>query len=404
MIKVAIYGIDGLYNYGCEAIIRGTVNFIRMQNADVQITYYSKNYLQDIKQIADLNIIVKNIESSETFYKKIVKKLVKILKFPFIPFLKPEFNEILSESDIVYSVGGDIYSIPKYRRENKKYEYLNKMIEFGKAAQKLNKQFVIYGASIGPFGEYKKAIEYYKNNLKTANRIICREYETIEYLKKIGITSNVCFLPDPAFIVESSGAISKSSGNFIGINLSELSFREIYGHHDFDEKIKHIATILSSISIKIERPLLFIPHVFSNVSHIDNDYKFMISIYNFLEDGVKENSLIVKPNSYIDTKKYINQCQFVIAARMHCAINSITELTPAIFLSYSVKSKGMANLIYGNDDSILPLYEIEKLYDLSIRFEKDLFEKSERINMFLKEVVGYYENFISNNVLFEDKL
>ena len=41
-MRIALYGIGGLYNYGCEAIVRGTVSIIRQIASDVQIVYYSK--------------------------------------------------------------------------------------------------------------------------------------------------------------------------------------------------------------------------------------------------------------------------------------------------------------------------------------------------------------------------
>ena len=63
MKRIAIYGIGGLYNYGCEAIIRGTVSFIKhIFGENCVITYYSRNYDYDKKITDDLEIKIVNIE------------------------------------------------------------------------------------------------------------------------------------------------------------------------------------------------------------------------------------------------------------------------------------------------------------------------------------------------------
>ena len=56
----------------------------------------------------------------------------------------------------------------------------------------------------------------------------------------------------------------------------------------------------------------------------------------------------------------MKQCKFVIAARMHCAVNASIEGIPTIFLTYSQKSKGMAQFIYGSENLCIPMQEIDK--------------------------------------------
>ena len=58
---------------------------------------------------------------------------------------------------LFFSVGGDIYTIPKYLRKRNHYRYVNYLVEFGEYALKRGIKIIIYGASIGPFGKYEKA-------------------------------------------------------------------------------------------------------------------------------------------------------------------------------------------------------------------------------------------------------
>ena len=65
-MRIALYGIGGLYNYGCEAIVRGTVSIIRQIASDVQIVYYSKRADEDRIKIVDLGI--ETIQLNGIFY------------------------------------------------------------------------------------------------------------------------------------------------------------------------------------------------------------------------------------------------------------------------------------------------------------------------------------------------
>lgn len=333
MNRIAIYGIGGLYNYGCEAIVRGTVKYIRnVYGGDVSITYYSRNMRYD-KTITDsLGIDIVDISRKSSFIKKCVSKAIDILELPITPFYTKEFNTIIDSSDLIVSVGGDIYTIPKYLRDKKKYRYVNYLVEFGEKAIKAGKKVVIYGASIGPFGNYDKALNYYINHLRKIDCIICREEESVGYLRNHGVTNNVQFLPDPAFLV--GKCCADSERKYIGINLSELSLQELYGKIT-DDHVLRICGLLSDISIQTQSPLMLIPHVISPHTVEDNDLLFLRSVYNKLPDDIKDKTILVEPKNFIDAKTYLNQCTIVIAARMHCAVNSIIEGTPAIFLAYS---------------------------------------------------------------------
>ena len=66
-MRIAIYGIGGLYNYGCEAIIRGTVEFIRKNYDNPQITYYSRNYKADLILANELGIQIHQLKERLPF-------------------------------------------------------------------------------------------------------------------------------------------------------------------------------------------------------------------------------------------------------------------------------------------------------------------------------------------------
>ena len=310
MTRIAIYGIGGLYNFGCEAIVRGTVEFLRRRyGTEIIITYYSRNVEQDRRIIDDLDINIVDIRRKSSFIRKCISKVIDILRIPAVPFFGNEFKLIISNSDLIVSVGGDIYTIPKYLRNKSRYRYVNYLVEFGEKAICAGKKVIIYGASIGPFGNYNKAVDYYINHLKKVDEIICREKESVDYLKEQGISSNVVFLPDPAFLVRSNN--DRFEKKYLGFNISELSLQELYGNVT-DEHIHKICEVLSELVLRTDLKLMLIPHVLSPHTIVDNDLHFMKKIKDSLPLNIKENTMLVEPESFLDVKKYLKQCKIVI--------------------------------------------------------------------------------------------
>lgn len=396
MNRVAIFGIGGLYNFGCEAIVRGTVEFVRrLYGKDTIITYYTREFEQDKITIEDLGIEIKEIKYKSSFFKKAISKVIDIFQIPIVPFFNDIFALIIDNSDVIVSVGGDIYTIPRYLRDHKKYRYVNYMVEFGKKAIKNNKKVIIYGASVGPFGQYSKAKKYYIDHLKEVDRIICREMKSISYLKSEGVVNNVLFLPDPAFLVKEND--SKIIGNYIGINLSELSLQEVYGKVTTD-MINDICIALENVVIRTGYPLMLIPHVLSPYTTEDNDLVFLKKIYQRLPEDIKRKTMLAEPKNFIDAKQYLRKCKIVVAARMHCAVNSIIEGIPSIFLSYSQKSIGMSEFVYGNTKYTLDIKDMTRqLGDSVVKLLEEYEQARELVNKRNLEISNYYDEYFRND-------
>ena len=70
----------------------------------------------------------------------------------------------------------------------------------------------------------------------------------------------------------------------------------------------------------------------------------------------------------------MRECKIVISARMHCAINAVCENIPTIFLSYSQKSIGMCQYVYGTKEWVVPINnaEIELIPKIELMMLKNL--------------------------------
>lgn len=380
-MKVALYGIGGLYNYGCEAIARGAVSLFGRAFPDAEITYWSYRAADDALRLADLPILVKQVQKRDDIVIKTVNKFLQLAQTEF-RFLRFDWKPIIDASDAIISIGGDIYTIPKHLRSNESYQYYSPLVQFGERCKMAEKIFCVYGASIGPFGNMPKAIEYYRRHFESLDLIMAREKSCVDYLSCLGINENVVFVPDPIFAIQKPRAASERR-RMIGVNVSPLSFHETFGN--VDKFVEKTASWLDELIRRTDHDLLLVPHVMSD-NEIDNDYIFMNNIRNHMLDCGRARTKIVQPTCLAEANAFLNECAIVVAARMHCALNAVTSGVPAIFLSYSEKSRGMARLVYGNENWIAPIEDLtsaiakaEELIRQRTHIERALNERVRRL-------------------------
>ena len=97
-----------------------------------------------------------------------------------------------------------------------------------------------------------------------------------------------------------------------------------------------------------------------------------------MNEKYREKVTITDDNTFLSVKNDLSQCSIVVAARMHCAINSLSEGIPTILLSYSSKAKGMCEFVYGNTKWV---YDVKKLNDIKfINLIKDMLEHRNELN------------------------
>lgn len=392
-MRIGLCGILGVYNFGCEAIVRGACQLIRRLYPEAQIVYFTYSYDYDKKALQDLNLEIRPIELKATFWDKVQHKIKVKLNSERCGFYF-DFDSVIGSVDMIFSIGGDIYTIPKFLRAQNAYPYYNSLVEFCDRAIDAGKDVVVYGASVGPFGNYKKAIDYYKKNLSRYKMIICREEESVNYLNSLGLR-NTCFFPDPAFQVK---AVDRTplQPKYIGINLSPLSLKEIYGKHS-EETYVNYAKMIDSVFESTHKDILLIPHVISK-DEMDDDESFLHKLKILTKPETQQHIHFADwKGGFLGLKPQLKECYLVISARMHCAINAIDENIPAIFLAYSQKSVGMCKYIYGNCDYLIDLKAIEteliKKVQIVFRNSDNLSAKLELRN---KEIEQYYKDNLNN--------
>ena len=349
--RILLIGIGGVYNYGCEAQVRGSEIIIRSEYPTADIIYASSRAVDDHARLCGSQVrIVERGKLGKYSLKNILRKLLSIISVRWSPM--QDSLQLLNDVDAVFSIGGDLYTLGPMGG----YTPFSFM-KFGDAARRQGLVYVLWGASIGPFPAKSKVEQVVKKHLNGLSLITARELVTVDYLQTLGIRDNVVPCADPAFVVASEIVKDynyKCNGLTIGINLSPLSSR--YSQCSVDESILMQARAIEGLIKTHSARIVLIPHVICDFDEGDDDRRYLRRVMQSIAPEYRGDvRLLDMDRGFIDTKRELINCDLIIAARMHCAINALTAHVPTIFLSYSPKALGMSQYVYGNRDWVITL-------------------------------------------------
>jgi len=384
-ITIGLYGIGGVYNYGCEAIIRGTEIILHEILPGANIKYASLRPIDDKIRLKGCNIeiIPRKIHKFGLLAEHLNELMASRTGFYYERMFREDLNWI-DDCDVIFSIGGDLYTLPPNYNDPKK-RYTNNLINFGEFVKSRGKKFVVWGASIGPFEGYPKAKKAFLDHLRKADLITSREPVTTRYLKNLGI-ENVIECSDPAFSIPNPDHIDKQGLNskklHIGINLSPLS--SIYSIKlNMSDVIKRQADVITSIIKSFDAQITLVPHVICDFYIDDDDLRYLKLIKSQIDaDVIDRVDLVEGDVGFLGTKRILSTCDLVIAARMHCAVSAVSVGVPTIFLAYSKKAYGMAEYVYGSDKWVIPLkdFEIQNIKKLMNKIINEDLGSFERLN------------------------
>lgn len=384
-VKVCLYGISGVYNYGCEAMIRAISKSIKNEYPLAEVIYktydyeYDKNQLNDCDtvSVSELKVHVKetSIKHKLTRIKKYIKKKIGIANEED---RLPYDTKWLKECDYLVIIGGDVFDLMPGQVRH----YDNERIWASIIAKKNKAKVILWGISVGNFesnNDAKKTIINYFNSI--VDTAIIRDEKSLEYLKQNGIT-NAYLGADPAFMIRTLQTSANTNTKVLGINLSPLANRYLKDKYTEVEWInvwcEKIYTIYKKYNYK---KIILLPHVVNKNKLNDDDYSYLEKIGKLLYNKGVDVELVPRNVGFIGIKKYLVQCNLVMSARMHCSLNSITCGVPTVFLSYSPKSVGMCEFVYGNSKLAIDMNDL--ISDIDINLLDKIDDETYKIREFL---------------------
>lgn len=356
-MKIMMFAHGGSLNRGCEAIVRSSTAIIKEKVNDAKI-YLASAKPETDRMIDKLDGIFDGSQCSieKYSYDWLLSSLkVKLFNDESYALGKIESNVIkhIKDMDVFLSIGGDNYC---YGEQPGWYEIDRRVKEKGK-------KLVLWGCSIGEEDMSDKKLA----DLKLFDIILARETLTYHMLKDRGL-NNVRLCADPAFIMEKEELELPEGwqeGNTVGLNFSPLvESRNGKSQTAVRDLIHHI---LDTTNLTIA----LTPHV---IEDGNNDYEVL---HKYYEEFKSTGRLVILPTylNAIQYKGYIARMRFFIGARTHATIAAYSNCVPTMVLGYSVKSKGIAKDLFGEEKLVLGIDEISNSSKLKDAFDEMLREE-----------------------------
>lgn len=356
-MKYFLFNHEGSKNHGCEAIVRGSMNIIENSDEKAEFVLSSNNPSDD--EILN-NITVKAAKTRAlTKVEKLIAAVDLKINNSETYALQKMYSPIVSDAedcDVCLSVGGDTYCYG----DNHGIQVLTRELK------KRGKKTVLWGASIGAEDLSERKLE----SLRDFDAIFTREPITYELLKANGANDNIYLFSDPAFCmerVEVEPIDGFTRENTLGFNISPLVASG-------DPRKKEIAEdFLRFVFENTTMKVLLIPHV---VEENNNDYDFMKPIFEKFEHTGR--IAILPPDLEArQYKGYIAGTRFFVGARTHSTIAAYSSGVPTIALGYSVKARGIAKDIFGEEKYVLDIKAMTDYEELRDEFLKLLENENE---------------------------
>ena len=369
-MKIMMFAHGGCLNRGCEAIARSTSKMIKenINTAYISVASLRKEsdtaleYVNDIFDGSCINESLNIFEKMRVFYElKILKSEDYILKKRYLNTIRK-----IGDFDLFLSIGGDNYC----------YGEQEWLYVIDKNIKKKKKKLVLWACSIGEEDISEKKIK----DLCKFDLILARESLTYDVLKSKGL-NNVKLLADPAFTMENEELpLPKGwkENDTIGLNFSPLVLKRN------KESKSAINQLIEHILSKTQSVIALTPHVMEN--DIDNnDYELLKEIY---EKYKNNNRVILLPDNLnaVQYKGYIARMRFFIGARTHATIAAYSNKVPTMVLGYSIKSRGIAKDLFGEEKLVLGINDISNVEKLTSGFDELLRDENEIITTLEKRI------------------
>jgi polysaccharide pyruvyl transferase WcaK-like protein len=361
----------GSLNRGCEAIVRSGVALLKSRYPDAVIDLASGNPESD-KVIPLINQILHDKPSTiKRFTPEWLVNLAKVRLFNDETYAHRYINQsiisLIPKYDIFLSIGGDNYC----------YGEQPGVYEIDRCIKKADKTLILWGASIGEEDLSSAKID----DLKLFDAILVRETITRDILEKNGLT-NVKLVADGAFLMDKEELPLPegwAAGNTVGLNFSPLVYKKN------PEAKKAFSELIDHILNTTDMAIALTPHV---TEAGNSDYEIL---KEFSEKHKQTGRVLLLPDhlNAIQYKGYIARMRFFVGARTHATIAAYSNAVPTMVLGYSVKSKGIAKDLFGEEKLVLSLAEISDSKKLIAKFDEMLAEENairERLSQALPHI------------------
>ena len=353
MKRIIFTGHISFANRGTEAIIRTLCALVQMNHSDVKFLIPSDNPISDREIWGEDD----TVEFFDTKIPLIVRVWAQLTRLPFFqkliirlsPKLSLKYRKQIEAADIVFSVGGDMYT---FEARFPLWIYLS-----DKYAQSKNKKTFLIGGTVSEFTN-KDHKEILVKHFEGFEQILVRDTASFERLNTSFKAKNVVLTSDSALwlVPQQNSYVDGVFDGFkndvvkVGINISPLLER--LGDTD---KVKSVIRRL--ILSRPQFEFILIPHVFVEGN---DDLEYLKVFKNSLGHQCPNLTLIDATLSSRELKYAISKLDIFLGARTHATIAAFSSGVPVVCIAYSDKAFGIARDIYGSAEYVIHFQDFEQ--------------------------------------------
>lgn len=352
-MDVILYNHGGCQNRGCEAIVRSTSALLRARDPGARVTLCSLAPQEDGMLAPDsvARVIAHGVRPLS--WDRAVNAVRSRMGAPReeqiarnnMPFLRAA-----RRAGLCVSIGGDTYC----------YGRPELLLAVNARLRAQGTPTALWGCSVEPEllrGEILDDMRGYRT-------IVCRESITFEAMRAAGLPAVLGV--DPAFFLPQERLPLPEGwreGDTVGVNVSPLILR----------CAEDGAAVLGSFRALIERILRDTSSAVCLVPHVtwahDDDRE---ALRRLKEAFAGEPRVFLLPDGLnaCQTKGYISRLRLFVGARTHATIAAYSSGVPTLTIGYSVKARGIARDLYGEEAGhLLPVQELRHAQQLLSAYE-----------------------------------
>lgn len=378
-MKPILYVHGGSGNHGCEAIARTLNNCL--DSLGIKGLTLTANIEED--KISGLVNNTQLLQLNNTINKYSIPFLTAYLRFrltgnPIFLDMLPRKSQLekLVGYDTAIAIGGDTYS----------YGYSDSNTYMHELFRKKGMRTILWGCSIEPALLNDSRVLADLNNF---DLITARESVTYDALRDSGINC-VKLFPDMAFSLPCEPSRQDhliENGNTIGLNFSPM----ILNYHDNKDLVfANIRCLIEYILRETNHKIALIPHV---VWPTSDDRMILSSFYEEYKDTGR--MILIEDCNCMQLKSIISKMRMFVCARTHASIAAYSTCVPTLVLGYSVKARGIAKDIWGEDGKlVVPVQNLKNDADLLSHY-KEMESNYTPLKMHLETVMPHYISTLS---------
>ncbi len=372
MSGVLLYNHGGCENRGCEAIARSTAAlFAKHAGMDCTLASGQPDFdrgacIPHVKSVISSKISPRSVQ-------RIINSIGFRLGQPREMEVARTYSPVIRAgkgSDVCLSIGGDTYC---YGRQ----EHL---LVINRRLRRAGKPIVLWGCSINPEVIGGEAL----TDLRQYDLIVARETITEQALKEAGLP--VCRWCDPAFTmepVETALPQGWKPGATVGLNVSPLILNSA---KDSGAAMEAFLALVEHIIKTSEDAVALLPHV--TWAH-DNDVDALKKIKAKFE-GEPRVLMVDSTLGAAQFKFIVSSMKALVTARTHASVAAYSTGVPTLVIGYSVKARGIARDIFGDEAGhLIPVQELSGADELIAAYNA-LIARADEEREFLKKRMPEY--------------